>query len=76
MDKQAQPVVLTDVSINAMMFSLKMTLNEQQMNRLVLQPIQESLKGGYSVTVNSATRIMRVQRINKAKQIDDSKKVK
>jgi hypothetical protein len=76
MDRQAQPVVLTDVSSNAMMFSLKMAISEQQMDRLIIEPINKNLKGLYSVSVNSATRIMRVTRVNKAKQIDDSKKVK
>lgn len=76
MDKQAQPVVLTDVSSNAMMFSLRMSINEQQMDRLIVNPIKDSLGDLYSVTVNGATRIMRVTRANKAKQIDDSKKVK
>lgn len=76
MDKQAQPVVITDTTATAVTFSLRISINEQQLNRLIIAPIRDLLTGLYSVSINSANRTLRITRTNKALQIDDSRKVK
>lgn len=76
MDIQSQPVVITDATVTQVKFSLRMNLNEQQLNRLIIDPIAKNLKGLYVVGVNASTRIMRLKRVNKAMKIDDNKKIK
>ena len=76
MDKEAQPLIIEALYPRSVELSVRMNLTDQQLHRLIVEPISDNLRDMYKVTVNKEARMLKLLKINQAMKISDSKKVK